>query len=423
MAEEPDSLKASDDTLSNDSPDSPSVIRFNEESYLNFDENSELSFDDKAAIFSSLVALVKAEYPFDDALQDRAARFLQNLGPKWNKQDAAQLVTELVPSSDGSCAGFVASIVTLLSSPHSTVVTAAVSFVRETTTRASAEIRCRLVDFDLITKVLATVQPHTLPITGKETIFENLNWIIFYCLEPASASSVGDLSTTEAVEQFDHLEMILQKVVLPSSQYVTFLITNRHVLNRDLSSGLTLLLVRFIRICPFHRPTSEFVLASPIAMALSYFLSSFEFNILIWTVVININDSLREWKREGREMIQFGKRMMQALFSEGFDNTLEQMLMNNRGGDYGRGIVTFCRTLSILSLINLVPETEPHTAVRNRRLHATPDHSVDPHEVEQLVEQTVPAVRKRAHIPKRKGGSTDLANPALMSILENSQVE
>ncbi|KAK2941765.1 hypothetical protein BLNAU_23313 [Blattamonas nauphoetae] len=236
---------------------------------MNFDVNSELSLDDKSAIFSSLVALVKAEYPFDGALQDRTARFLLNLGPMGDTQLADQLVTKLVPSSGGSCAGFVESIVTLVSSHHSTVVAVALSFVRETTMRASPEIRCRLVDFDLINNILATMQPHTLPISGNEEIITHLIRIFSTLVDLASSSSLSDLGITDAADTFDLRELLFQKVFIPSSRFVTFLISNRSIVNGDLSSNLTLLLGKLIRICPFHRPTLEFVLASPIVMAIS----------------------------------------------------------------------------------------------------------------------------------------------------------
>ncbi|KAK2945916.1 hypothetical protein BLNAU_19132 [Blattamonas nauphoetae] len=66
-------------------------------------------FKDKSSIYHSLVALVKEKYPFDDALQDKAIQFLKSIEP-----------SSAVSSSD-----FVESILTLLSSPHSTLVGAA----------------------------------------------------------------------------------------------------------------------------------------------------------------------------------------------------------------------------------------------------------------------------------------------------------
>ncbi|KAK2943047.1 hypothetical protein BLNAU_22021 [Blattamonas nauphoetae] len=48
-----------------------------------------------------------------------------------------------------------------------------------------------------------------------------------------------------------------------------------------------------------------------------------------------INDTtIEDWEDACPELVQFGKRMIQALFSEGFEDTLEQMLMPKGGHSY-----------------------------------------------------------------------------------------
>ncbi|KAK2957795.1 hypothetical protein BLNAU_7229 [Blattamonas nauphoetae] len=216
MEKETDSLNACIDNCLRDSPDSHSTVEPLQEPFLNFDPNSELSFEDKSAVYNSLVALVKTDYHFNNALQDRAIRFLRIICPKWDKpRVAAKLVTDLVPSSAGSTSGFIASILTLLSSPHSTVVAAALSFLKET-------------------------------------------------------------------------------------KSMTF---------------------------------------------------------------FGINKSLYEWKKEGPEVVLSGKRMMQALFSECFEDTLEQMTMNNKGGNYGRGVVTKDRDGSIINDTSKPPLSNDSTMI------------------------------------------------------------
>ncbi|KAK2946225.1 hypothetical protein BLNAU_18827 [Blattamonas nauphoetae] len=282
---------------------------------------------EKSAIYNSLVALVKAEYQFGETLQDRAARFLQNIEPMWFQATYAdQLVTELVPSSDGSPSGFIESIVTLLSSPHSTVIGAALSFINKTLYFLSKEIRYRLAESDLITNVLAIVQPHKLPISGNETIIVSLLAIIFNFFNLATSPSVRNFSTTAAIDAFNHYEMIFQNVVIPSSQFLTFLISNRVIISGELLNSFMLLLFTLLRFCPYHRPTLEFVLASPIVLAFSSGLRFVENDDALWNILFTFDQSLLEWKTEGPEVAQSGKRMRQALFSEGFDDTLEGLL-------------------------------------------------------------------------------------------------
>ncbi|KAK2942173.1 hypothetical protein BLNAU_22900 [Blattamonas nauphoetae] len=349
MKEETDSLKTSNDVLSNGSLDSPSTIVVNNEPFLHFDPNSDLSFKDQSTIYNSLVSLVKESYHFDNALQERAAQFLKGLEPMWgDEDDTAKLVRDLVPSSDGSPSGFVESILTLLSSPHSTVVAAALSFLRKTTSHSPMKIRLHLVESDLITKLLTTVRPHTLQISGNEEIFDELLGIIDRFVDLASTSSLSERGITVAVEAFDHREMIFQKVVIPSSQFVTFLISNRHILNGDLLESFMFLLAKFIKIGPFHRTTLEFILASPIVMAFSNCLSFVEDESYLWSILMDINRSLYEWKREGPEVSQSGKLMLQALFSEGFADTLEQMLKHDKSDGNGEWVVNECHSISKL---------------------------------------------------------------------------
>ncbi|KAK2960131.1 hypothetical protein BLNAU_5014 [Blattamonas nauphoetae] len=337
-----------DTAIQSHAPDFNRTVVPEDEPFLNFDLKSELLFEYKSTIYHSLVTLVKAEYPFDDALQDRAVRFMKSLEPKWGRQDQAkQLVTDLVPSSAGSDSGFLESILTLLSSPNTTVVAAALSFIRETTNKTVA-LQFRFVASDIISNVFTTVQPHTLPITGSEDIFNNLNMLINCCLNLATPYFVRELGITEAINAFNHREMIFQKVVLPSSHFVTFLSSNQHFFNGQLFDLFMDLLYALLRISPFHRPTLEFVLASPIAMTFSSCLSFIEDEFNISVTLKNINDSLFEWKNEGPEVIRNVKLIVRALISEGFEDTLEQKMMSEKSGDYGHYLVNDCLNISKL---------------------------------------------------------------------------
>ncbi|KAK2957762.1 hypothetical protein BLNAU_7196 [Blattamonas nauphoetae] len=329
-----------------DFPDSLSSVHTLQEPFLNFDPNSELSFDEKSAIYCSLVALVRAEHPFDDVLLDRAARFLKNISPKSDEPHlAAKLFTDLVPSSDGLPSGFINSVVFLLSSTHSTVATSALSFLDTISLASSPAIQFRLVESDLVTKLLTSVQPHTLPISGNEEIFGELLRIIDRFVDLASAYSLSERGITDAVEKYNHHEMIFQKVVLPSSQFVTFLITNRYNLNEDLFRSFIDPVSTLLQLGPFHRPTLEFVVASPIVMAFSSCLSFVEGDFDLWVLFGNLNYSLKEWKKEGSEVTQSGKRMIQVLYSEGFEDTLEQTLLHKKSGYNSFRLVDECQSI------------------------------------------------------------------------------
>ncbi|KAK2957814.1 hypothetical protein BLNAU_7248 [Blattamonas nauphoetae] len=213
---------------------------------------------------------------------------------------------------------------------------------------SSPQIQSRLVESDLITKVFATVQPHTLSITGNETMFNKLVSAVFYCLRLADSRYLRELGITDAVDAFNHRKMIFQKVVIPSSQFVTFLISNRYSLKDGSLNYFMSLLDKFIQICPFHDPTLEFVLASPIAMTFSSSLSFVEEDGDLWNFLTKIHDSLLIWKKEGPEVAQSGKRMLQALISEGSEDSLEQKMKHEESGENGRDVVQACHVISKL---------------------------------------------------------------------------
>ncbi|KAK2954505.1 hypothetical protein BLNAU_10525 [Blattamonas nauphoetae] len=318
--------------------------------FLNFDSTSELSLEDKSTIYCSLVALVKEGYRFNNALEDKTVHFLKNLAPIWyNRQFTATLVTGLVPSSSDSPSDFVESVLTLLTSPHSTVIEAALSFLNTIVCFSVPAVKLLYVKSDLITNVLTIVQPHTLPIAGNEEIFDNFIAIVSsltYLIDP---SFLKKLRITDAVDKDSHREIIFQKVIIPSYQFVTFLITNRHILNRHLFGSFMDELNTFLQISPFHRPMLEFVLASPIVLVFSSCISSLGNRDFLHTLLRNIDYSLKEWQKEGGEVVHSRKRMMQALFSEGFEDTLDQMLLYGEDGTFRNYVVTDCR--SILQLM------------------------------------------------------------------------
>ncbi|KAK2960040.1 hypothetical protein BLNAU_4923 [Blattamonas nauphoetae] len=282
-----------------------------------------MSFEDKSTLYNSLVALVQAKYPFDNILQERAVRFLYDLEPTWRETDYPdKLIMISFPLQE-----------------------TALSFLYKTIFETVPSLQCHLVKSDLVAKVFATLQPQALPISGNEPIFDNLIKIIDICVDFTSPFSLRKLGITSAADQYNHREMIFQKVVIPSSHFTTFLISNRHIPGARFDFNVLYLLCSFVGISPFHRPILEFVLASPIVMAFSSWLSSAEDVFPLNTILINIRSMPNEWTMEGPESAQSGKRMMQALISEGFENTLEQMMVQDEDGQHGLSFVSYCLSL------------------------------------------------------------------------------
>ncbi|KAK2957797.1 hypothetical protein BLNAU_7231 [Blattamonas nauphoetae] len=220
------------------SHESHSSVNTLQEPFLNYNPNAELTLEEQLTLFSSLVALIRREHPFDKALQDRAARLLKSL--KLNSEDepdaATKLDNDLVFSSTESPSEFLDGIHTLLSSSHSTVVAAALSSLFELSFNAYPALPLHYIESDLVPNLLRTVQPHTISISEDEAMIDSLVGIISHFVYLTLPWSLSDTGVTAAVDAFNRREIIFQKVVLPSSQFVTFLISKRHVINGDLLS-------------------------------------------------------------------------------------------------------------------------------------------------------------------------------------------
>ncbi|KAK2941973.1 hypothetical protein BLNAU_23126 [Blattamonas nauphoetae] len=255
-------------------------------------------FEEKAVLFCSLVSRVRNNSDVDDAFQDEAVALLDDLAPyPFDSQTADQIVTELVPSADGTLTGFVDSACILVSSPHSKIVVAALCFLAESFWSSSPHNRVRLIQNDFFSRILAIIQPQHLPLSGNEDVFHSLNRILSSSIDLARPSTLKALKLGDPSARQNHLEFIFQRVIQQHSPYLSFLCQNQQLVSTNLyPSWMDVVVVSLFRISPYHLPTLE-------------------------------------WKREGPEVIGSGKRMMEALVSDGLEDTLEQLVRIDRLDD------------------------------------------------------------------------------------------
>ncbi|KAK2963088.1 hypothetical protein BLNAU_2111 [Blattamonas nauphoetae] len=71
------------------------------------------------------------------------------------------------------------------------------------------------------------------------------------------------------------------------------------------------------------------------------------------SILIKITLSLKEWRKQGQEVVQSGKQILQALFLEGFEVTLEQKLLNDTDEYDGLRVVDDCLNISKLLELNV----------------------------------------------------------------------
>ncbi|KAK2961830.1 hypothetical protein BLNAU_3267 [Blattamonas nauphoetae] len=362
------------------SPESKPIIQKVPVSLLTFEANSELSLEDELSLFDSLVVLVKENSPLHHPLQDNAVQLLESLKSKWDQTDrVANRRTDLISNSTGSPSDFLESIFTLLSSPHLRVVAAALSLLYQITSQTSTEMHLRLVETDFIGNILTHVHQHTQQIAGNDTILCSLLGIlevILFIAQPIVFREIGVITPFDA---FNHRDLIFQEVISPSSPFLHHLCRNVFFLSRSLSHSFLRLLDTLLHLSPFHRATLEFVLAAPIVMAFASCLSLVEEWNPLRASLRSISRSLKEWKEQPANHLsqvkywegythpfehmfrsasrnewkhevpdaqRSGKQILAVLISEGFEDTLDEMLMHEKGRLHDLAVFNECRDLS-----------------------------------------------------------------------------
>ncbi|KAK2959581.1 hypothetical protein BLNAU_5359 [Blattamonas nauphoetae] len=309
---------------------------------------SKKPFEEKAALFGSIVSRVRDNSDVDDAIQDEAVALLDDLKPyPFDSAAADRIVTELVPSTDGTLSGFVDSACILVSSPHSKIVNAALSFLERSFWTSSPHNRVRLIQKDFFSRILAIIQPQHLPLSENEDVFHSLNRILSSSIDLARPSTLKALKLDDPSARQNHLEFVFQQVIQQHSSYISFLCQNRHLVSTNLyPSWMDGVVVSLFQISPYHLPTLEWILTSPVVLTINVVLSSLTPKHDLDRVLLGFTESLREWKREGPEVIGSGKRMINALVSDGLEDTLEQLVRIDRLHD---GVKINLGSVSILN--------------------------------------------------------------------------
>ncbi|KAK2959072.1 hypothetical protein BLNAU_5867 [Blattamonas nauphoetae] len=318
----------------------------------------DLSFEDESQLFNSLVSLIKAQYPFDDALQDNIVYFLTRLEYHLGgSKSRSHYLTYLVPDGKGTSSGFIDSMITLLSSPHTKIVAAALSYSTHIFYGLSPSIRLRFLNNYSLSSFITLIHPHSLPIAAHSALHNDAVHFIEVCLALANPGSYSS-SFTSVVEQHNCSELIFHKVLVPSSQYLHYLCQNRHILSGDLLNYFVLLLGRLRLIGPYHIPTLQFVLSPQINLTNHSFLLTVENESVHTNYLAYIRYSLEERGVKYPEMVaRSRKQIRQALMAGGFEDRFEQALRSNKVRDrdewYSFNCISIARFLGLNARIML----------------------------------------------------------------------
>ncbi|KAK2958536.1 hypothetical protein BLNAU_6570 [Blattamonas nauphoetae] len=298
--------------------------------FKSFTAQSEQTFDNQSAVFASLVNMTKDGCHFDDILQDKAIMFLKCLEPGFGDTDTAdRLISSLLLSSNEPNTALNDSICILLSSPEKRIVSMTLTLLDSTTRRSSLQCRLQLLKSDLVHKMFATIKPHTLPITENDGIRSRMIWIAFHLLNLANPNLLALLEIRNPSDKHNHLEMVFEKTVRPSSPFLHHAFKNHDLLPDRLKDSILNFFGAILRLCPYFTPALDFVIAHSVSLQTTRCLSFMEDSRPLQNFLQLTQMDFKNWA-EGDWLVQRnGKIVGTALLSEGFKDEVEQLMMHD----------------------------------------------------------------------------------------------
>ncbi|KAK2955675.1 hypothetical protein BLNAU_9365 [Blattamonas nauphoetae] len=292
-------------------------------------------------LIRSLVATLKLQPTLDDSLETKAVKFLESVY-EVDEESADAFLGNFGETSDDPPTDFVHSIVVLLSSTSQAITTATMKMLKNVVHNCSAEVLLPLVQANLIPQLIRTLNPQSLSFAEAFKIHLSLLEIIATSLWLSTQVGLAHLEIKDDDEQQDVHETVLQQVVAPSEKYICHLCVNRYsIIERLQSYSFLVLLTQLLGISPYYQPTIQFVVNMPVFLTISSCLTFFESDCSIWCFLLEMNNAQREWNKKGGEVRQMWKTVLRMLRMEGFEDSMEEKLQNDKNGYYGRGIVYY----------------------------------------------------------------------------------
>ncbi|KAK2943318.1 hypothetical protein BLNAU_21743 [Blattamonas nauphoetae] len=278
--------------------------------FLNWKYHRKESQRKKAIVFRSLVATVKLQPALDASLEAKAVQFLKS--PSSTFPDSADgFLNRFGRNTDEPLTNFVQSILVLISSTNPVITTAALEMLRTLFVWSSTKSLLALVQADLIPQIINTLNLQSLSFEEVKDMHINLMKITWSSLALSSPDSLSQLGIEDRNEQQAVRTTVFQQVIAPSE--------------KDL--------------CPYHRPTMDFVLLMPVFLAIPSCFTFFEEYTSIWRFLYDILDIQREWYETRGEVQQQWRTVQRMLRMEGIEDGIEEKSLNYQN-NCGSWIVT-----------------------------------------------------------------------------------
>ncbi|KAK2955187.1 hypothetical protein BLNAU_9916 [Blattamonas nauphoetae] len=307
--------------------------------FLNWSEADLASEDKRVILFRLLVATVKFQPALDESLEAKALIFLKSVIPK-TSESADAFLSNFASSTEESLTNFVQSIVVLISTPNQVLTTTALKILQRLIMFSSAKLRIPLVNTDLITHLINTLNTLSLSFTNAIDTHINLITIITNSVTLATPYALTKLEVKDHDGQQTVHETVLKQVLVPSEKYLRHLCTNRFsIKDGKQSRSFLALLTRILQISPYYQPTMQFVLHMPIFVTIASCLTFFEKDNSIFWFLDGIVDLQQGWNETRGEHRKTSKTVDRTLRMEGIEDVSEEKLRTEKNTLRGEDVV------------------------------------------------------------------------------------
>ncbi|KAK2944397.1 hypothetical protein BLNAU_20699 [Blattamonas nauphoetae] len=291
--------------------------------FLKFNPNKILPIKQTSRFFLSLVACLKNRSELDDAATQKACALLEWIESHYFVSlPANQILFELAPTPDGSCTGFVESLVLLLTSSNEAIILSTLSFLTHFARYLSG---CEYISFMMsgffeflpnafyFHEIHLTPHPNYFLMNIVGLFLVNMpkgRRIVLYGPHQLTGAAFNQIMT-------DHF-------LRPIQPFLTFIFQQRHRFeDTDASTDFAWLLGVLATHFPFVAPMTQLGLSSSFALTYTDSLIFFETDRITLMFINWILPAMKKWPKSDPAVWNRGRQILAQLKEEGISDEIE----------------------------------------------------------------------------------------------------
>ncbi|KAK2951006.1 hypothetical protein BLNAU_14084 [Blattamonas nauphoetae] len=320
--------------------------------FLNWTSDDFFSVASIAQPFLSLISMVRDDVQVDDELARKTSKFLdlinQNLGYSFMIDDFMKAIGQ---GSSNPAAVFVDSVIVLLSSSHPSIIGDVLTLIYESL-RWSLSTNLAIISNKLIPRIFSTPHLRDLSVVADKDILKNIINITHTAVQLLTPITLRSLQASTDTAPLLIRDVVLHEVLIPIEPTLVQINRNRRLFSWSYESRTTLhIIYKILESCVFHQPTLDFLCTSHITMVFQSLLTEVELEYTHKYHLWCLSDSFSKWRKNGAEISDRWKILLQTLEREGFRDGLEQTLHPNKTSGQGRLIRVY--SLNALDLFGI----------------------------------------------------------------------